>query len=90
MSLVSDYIPVSGGGNYSIKDNANYVNNIKMAEYDSSKKLVIRQIDKFNSATHIATLNTLKATTAYIIVAVEMSSGTINLDAGNDIVIIKQ
>ena len=88
--LVSEYIPVDSNSNYSIKDNANYVDNIKMAEYDTNKKLVKRQIDKFNSVSHTATLDTFGSATKYIAIAIELSSGTIDTNAGNNIVITKE
>lgn len=88
--LVSDYIPVEGGSVYTIKDNANYVNNIKIAEYDVNKSLVVRQIDKFDSTSYTANLSALNSTTKYILVAIEISSGVIDTNAKNNIIITKQ
>ena len=86
--LVSDFIQLEGGSTYAITDTNNYVTNIKIAEYDNSKVLVQRQIDKFNSGTHSATV-TLSSTTTYIRISIEISKGSIDSNAKNYITIVK-
>ena len=86
--MVSDFIQLEGGSTYAITDTNNYVTNIKIAEYDNSKVLVQRQIDKFNSGTHSATV-TLSSTTTYIRISIEISKGSIDSNAKNYITIVK-
>ena len=87
--LVSDFIPVTPSANYTIKDTNNYVSNIKIAEYNNNKLLIVRQIDKFEQSSYEAILNTLNVDTKYIRIAIELSSGNISLSAKNYILLIK-
>lgn len=85
---VSDFIQLESGVTYVITDTNNYVSNIKIAEYDNSKALVQRQIDKFDNSTHSTTV-TLSSTTAYIRISIEISNGSIDSNAKNYIAITK-
>lgn len=85
---VSDFIQLESGVTYDITDTNNYVSNIKIAEYDNSKALVQRQLDKFDNSTHSTTV-TLSSTTTYIRISIEISSGSIDSNAKNYITITK-